>query len=173
MPPAAGKAVPAAKGGRFVIQVAALSEEGSAESLKKKLAAAGVSASVTPVQTAKAPQGKIKAKLTMAWDDTIMYSGAKLSIFVQPMNKTVTATLPPRPSDGAIELTMTLDDAVGMAPFAVGPISITSGPKPATQAPTMPVESLVASTLATAAAVTAVAAQAMAPPPAPPRSLIS
>ncbi|MCG9031518.1 SPOR domain-containing protein [Laribacter hongkongensis] len=53
VPPAAGKAVPAAKGGRFVIQVAALSEEGSAESLKKKLAAAGVSASVTPVQTAK------------------------------------------------------------------------------------------------------------------------
>ncbi|MCG9123334.1 SPOR domain-containing protein [Laribacter hongkongensis] len=53
VPPAAGKAVPAAKGGRFVIQVAALSEEGSAESLKKKLAAAGVLASVTPVQTAK------------------------------------------------------------------------------------------------------------------------
>ena len=53
VPPAAGKAVPAAKGGRFVIQVAALSEESSAESLKKKLAAAGVSASVTPVQTAK------------------------------------------------------------------------------------------------------------------------
>ena len=123
---------------------------------------------VAPVQSAKAPQGKIKAKLTMAWDDTIMYSGAKLSIFVQPMNKTVTATLPPRPSDSAIELMLTLDDAVGMAPFAVGPISITSGPKPATQAPTMPVESLVASTLATAAAVTAVAAQAMAPPPAPP-----
>ena len=123
---------------------------------------------VTPMQSAKAAQGKIKAKLMMAWDDTIMYSGAKLSIFVQPMNKTVTATLPPRPPGDAIELTMTLDDAVGMAPFAVGPISITSGPKPATQAPTMPVESLVTSTLATAAAATAMAARAMAPPPAPP-----
>ena len=121
---------------------------------------------VTPVQSAKAPQGKIKAKLSMAWNDTIMYAGAKLSIFVQPMNKTVTTTLPSRPTPGdAIELTLTLDEAVGMAPFAVGPISITSGPKPATQAPTMPVESLVASTLATAAAATAAAAQTMAPPP--------
>ena len=118
---------------------------------------------VTPVQSAKAPQGKIKAKLMMAWDDTIMYSGAKLSIFVQPMNKTVTATLPPRPSDGAIELTMTLDDAVGMAPFAVGPISITSGPKPATQPPTMSVDTLVTSTLATAAAATVATAAAAAP----------
>ena len=92
----------------------------------------------TPLDNSKAPVGKVKVRVPTPWNETLMYPKAKLSIYVPPLAKAVASVLPATQAD-AVEVTLTLDDAVGTMPFAVGPISITSGPKPSTVAPVVPV----------------------------------
>ena len=85
----------------------------------------------TPVASKKAPVGKVKVVVSMPWNEELFTTGAKLSIFVPPLAKTVTATLPAT-KVATVELQLTLPDTtVGVdAPFAVGPISIVSAPAP-------------------------------------------
>ena len=114
-----------------------------------------------PQTNGKAPVGKVRVLVPLMWDDALMYGGAKLSVFVPRLAKSVLATLPPqRPTGGAVELALTLDASVGSAPFSIGPISIVSGPKPAASAPIVPMRSVVSSALAQASAASAAAAAA-------------
>ena len=83
----------------------------------------------TPIEHGKAPVGKLKVRVALPWNNALMYPKAKLSIFVPPLAKAVASVLPATQSD-SVEVTLTLDDAVGTLPFAVGPVSITSGAKP-------------------------------------------
>ena len=57
-----------------------------------------------PQTNGKAPVGKVRVLVPLLWDDALMYGGAKLSVFVPRLAKSVLATLPPqRPTGGAVD----------------------------------------------------------------------
>eukprot|EP00966_Prymnesium_polylepis_P118274 2734610-Prymnesium_polylepis.1 len=59
-----------------------------------------------------------------------MYAKAKLAMYVPPIAKVISTTLPQKPRDGSLSVTLNLPSSVGTASFNLGAVSITSGPKP-------------------------------------------
>ena len=80
--------------------------------------------------SAKTAQGKEQFVVTIPWDDAKMYHKAKLAMFVPKIMKAITTTLPQRPRDDTLSITLTLPSSVGTESFTLGAVSIISGPKP-------------------------------------------
>ena len=86
--------------------------------------------------SSKSAANSVVFVVDIPWDDEHMYHKAKLAIYVPPIAKIITTTLPQQPSNGKpLSVTLTLPKAVGTEPFALGQVSITSGPKPAPRVP--------------------------------------
>ena len=105
-----------------------------------------------PKPSKKAPMGKVHVSIAMPWVEP-MYPKAKLSVYIPLLAKTVSTMIPAQRE--SIELSLTLPDRIGTEAFAVGPISITSGPPPATTVdapPEPPLQAAVVSSMAQAVA---------------------
>ena len=94
----------------------------------------------TFVANHKASSGKtvndsVQFIVDIPWNEHLMYPKAKLSMHVPPVAKMITSTLPSKPRDGKVSITLTLPKAVGTQSFTLGQVSITSGPKPAPRVP--------------------------------------
>ena len=119
----------------------------------------------------KTAMGKVSVTIAMPWVEPPMYPGAKLSVYIPTLAKTMGCALPAKSGD-LVQVPLTMSDTVGEAPFAVGPISIVSGPAPQAAAPiappppiAMPLQSVVHSSLAAATAATQAASVALHAPP--------
>ena len=80
--------------------------------------------------SAKAPVGKKEFTVSVPWDDAVMYNGAKLALQLPPTGRTVTTVLA-KPSGGAaMSVKLTIPSTVETDTFALGAVTIISGPKP-------------------------------------------
>lgn len=78
----------------------------------------------------KAPVGTVRFEVSIPWDDDKMYSKAKMSMYVPPVAKVISTTLPNKPRNGTLSVTLNLPSSVGTDDFALGAVAITSGPNP-------------------------------------------
>ena len=78
----------------------------------------------------KTVEGKEQFVVTIPWADDMMYAKAKLAMYVPPIAKVISTTLPQKPRDGSLSVTLHLPSSVGTDSFQLGAVSITSGPKP-------------------------------------------
>ena len=56
-----------------------------------------------------------------------------MAIYVPPIARVIPATVPQKPRDGSLSVTLTLPSSIGADSFQLGEVTITSGPKPAPQ----------------------------------------
>ena len=80
--------------------------------------------------SSKAPVGTVRFEVSIPWDDDKMYSKAKMSMYVPPVAKVISTTLPNKPRNGTLSVTVNLPSSVGTDDFALGAVAITSGPNP-------------------------------------------
>jgi hypothetical protein len=78
----------------------------------------------------KLAAGKMQFTVSMPWDDAKMYKGAKASLYCAPVAKVVQVTLPQKPRDGPLNITLTLPTQ-STQNFEISGVAIVSGPKPA------------------------------------------
>ena len=74
--------------------------------------------------SAKAPVDKKEFTVSVPWDDSVMYDGAKLALEVPPTGKTVTTVLAKPPGGAAMSIKLTVPSTVETDTFALGAVAI-------------------------------------------------